>query len=249
MRGVDMSPHREIDARGSHARTRGFTLIELLLTLGISALIATLAYAGLGTAIDASTGMQSEVRRLADVQRALNIVEEDLAQAVPRAIVNGLGSDEPAFRGGRFQDVVLEFTRGGLGNPQNLPQNSPQNSLQNPPLTPARSELQRVRYVLADGRLWRQSWNALDRTSENRAPDSSLLLEGVASIDVTFLAPAEAGAPPADFYALTTSAALWTNDWSSARIGPDTVAPLPIAVDLKLRLDDFGELRRVVELP
>lgn len=237
MRGVDMGRPHEINMRGIRAGMRGFTLIELLLALGISALIATLAYAGLGTAIDTSTGMQTEVRRLAELQRALNIVEEDLAQVVPRAIVNGLGSDEPAFRGGRFQDVVLEFTRGGFGNPQNPLQNL------------ARSELQRVRYVLDGGRLWRQSWNVLDRASENRAPDSALLLEGVSSLDVAFLAPAEAGASPVDFYALTASAALWTNDWSSARIGPEAVSPLPIAVDMKLRLDDFGELRRVVELP
>ncbi|HEY0963935.1 MAG TPA: type II secretion system minor pseudopilin GspJ [Pseudomonadales bacterium] len=218
---------------GVDANARGFTLVELLLALGISALIATLAYAGLGTAIDASAGMQREVRRLADLQRALNIVEEDLAQVVPRPIVNGFGSDEPAFRGGRFQDVLLEFTRGGVANPQDL----------------ARSELQRVRYVLDDGRLWRQWWNALDRASESQQPQSALLLEDVESADVAFLVPAEPGAAPVDFQQITTGGALWTGDWSSARVGADRVAPLPIAVDLKLRLAEFGEVRRVVELP
>jgi general secretion pathway protein J len=219
--------------RGVESVMRGFTLVELLLALGISALIATLAYAGLGTALDASAVMQHDVRRLAELQRALNIIEEDLAQVVPRPIVNGLGSDEPAFRGGRFQDVVLEFTRGGVANPQDLP----------------RSELQRVRYVFDSGRLWRQWWNAVDRPSENRAPESALLLDGLTSIDVAFLAPADPASTPVDFHALATSMALWANDWSSARIGPDAIAPLPIAVDLKLMLDDMGELRRVVELP
>ncbi|MGV3590433.1 MAG: type II secretion system minor pseudopilin GspJ [Gammaproteobacteria bacterium] len=218
--------------RGGRVHVRGFTLVELLLALGISALIATLAYAGLATAIDASAGMQGEVRRLAELQRALNIVEEDLAQVVPRPIVNGFGSDEPAFRGGRFQNVLLEFTRGGVANPQDL----------------ARSELQRVRYVLDDGRLWRQWWLVLDRSSESQAPQSALLLEGVERADVAFLAPAEPGAAPVDFQSLTTGAP-WVNDWSSARIGVDDVAPLPVAVDVKLVLADFGEVRRVVELP
>lgn len=218
--------------RGARGR-RGFTLVELLLALGISALIATLAYAGLTTAIDASAGMQMEVRRLADLQRALNIVEEDLAQVVPRAIVNGYGSDEPAFRGGRYQDVLLEFTRGGMGNPQGL----------------ARSELQRVRYVLAGGNLWRQWWHEVDRASESRAPQSALLLENVTRVELAFLAPAAPGVAPADYSTLATSTALWDNDWTSARIGPGAVAPLPLAVDLRLTLADFGEVRRVVEVP
>jgi general secretion pathway protein J len=219
--------------RGVDVRQQGFTLVELLLALSISALVATLAYAGISTAIDASAGMQAEVRRLAELQRALNIIEEDLAQVVPRAIVNGYGSDSAAFSGGRYQEALLEFTRGGLGNPQEL----------------ARSELQRVRYVLDGGNLWRQWWTAVDRADESRAPESALLIEGVASVDVVFLAPPTVGAAPLDYYMLATSAALWDSDWSSARLAPDTVAPLPIAVDLHFTLVDFGEVRRVVEIP
>lgn len=230
MRGVDAGLRKPATRARRH---RGFTLVELLLALGISALIATLAYAGLTTAIDASAGMQAEVRRLADLQRALNIVEEDLAQVVPRAIVNGYGADEPAFRGGRYQDVLLEFTRGGSGNPLGL----------------ARSELQRVRYVLDGDRLWRQWWHAVDRASESVAPESALLLENVTSVELAFLAQAAPGAAPADYAMLATSAALWDNDWTSTRIGSGAVAPLPLAVDLRLTLADFGEVRRVVELP
>jgi general secretion pathway protein J len=212
---------------------RGFTLVELLVALAISALIATLAYAGISSAIGASAGMQDEVRRLADLQRALNIIVEDLGQVVPRASVNSYGNDQPAFRGGRYQDVLLEFTRGGVANPRNL----------------ARSELQRVRYVLDGGGLWRQWWTAVDRVGGNVPPQSALLLEGVEEVQLGFLAPAMDGAAPVDFYTLTTSAALWESDWSSARLAPDVVAPLPIAVDLRMTLANFGEVRRVVELP
>ncbi len=219
--------------RGNERRLKGFTLVELLVALGISAMIAALAYAGLSNAIEVSAGMQDEVRRLTEVQRALNIIEDDLGQAVPRAIVDNGGSERPAFRGGRYQDVLLEFTRGGVANPQDL----------------ARSDLQRVRYVLRDGLLWRQWWTAVDRAGVATAPESALLLEGVEDLQLGFLAPRAEGASPVDFYTLTTSTALWENDWSSARLAPDRVAPLPLAVDLRLRLAEFGEVRRVVEVP
>lgn len=219
--------------RGANQHQRGFTLVELLLALGISALVATLAYAGISTAIGVSAGMQAEVRRLAELQRALNIIEEDLAQVVPRAIVNGFGSDEAAFSGGRYAAALLEFTRGGLSNPQDV----------------TRSELQRVRYVLDGGNLWRQWWSALDRADESRAPESALLLEGVEDLQLAFLAPPVEGAAPLDFYTLATSTAPWASDWRSARLAPDTVAPLPIAVDLRFTLAGFGEVRRVVEIP
>jgi len=219
--------------RGNDAFVRGFTLVELLVALGISALVAALAYAGIGSAIGASAGMQQEVRQLAYLQRALNIIEEDLGQAVPRAIVDAYGNDQPAFRGGRYQDVLLEFTRGGVANPQQL----------------ARSDLQRVRYVLKDGVLWRQWWTALDRADANGTPQSAVLLEGVENLQLGFLAPPAEGAAPADYYSLATSAALWDNAWTSARLAPGLAAPLPLAVNLQFTLADFGEVQRVVELP
>ncbi len=212
---------------------KGFTLVELLLALGISAFVAALAYAGISGAIGVSGGMQAEVRQLADLQRALNIIEEDLAQLVPRGIVNGYGSEEAVFRGGIYQDALLEFTRGGVGNPQGL----------------ARSELQRVKYVLADGKLWRQWWTVLDRTDENHAPESALLLEGVDNLQLGFLAPPAVGAVQTDYYNLMTATTLWDSDWNSARLAPGSVAPLPLAVDLRMTLAGFGEVRRVVELP
>jgi general secretion pathway protein J len=219
--------------RGNSFFPRGFTLVELLVALGISALVAALAYAGIGSAIRASAGMQTEVRQLADLQRALNIIEEDLGQVVPRAIVDNYGNDQPAFRGGRYQDVLLEFTRGGVANPQNL----------------ARSELQRVRYVLEDGALWRQWWTAIDRVGADGIPQSALLLDGIDDLQLGFLAPAMEGAAPVDYYSLTASPALWERDWSSAQLAPDLVAPLPVAVDLRMTLAGIGEVRRVVELP
>lgn len=212
---------------------RGFTLVELLLALGISAMVAALAYAGISTAIAVSGGMQDEVRRLGEVQRALNILEEDLAQVVPRAGSTGYGSAEAVFRGGRYEEVLLEFTRGGVANPQGL----------------VRSELQRVRYVLAEGRLWRQWWTLVDRADASRAPEAVVLLADIETLELGFLAPAAAGATPVDYAGLTASSAYWETDWNSQTLAAEAVAPLPLAVDLRLMVAGFGEVRRVVELP
>lgn len=217
---------------GTSQAARGFTLVELLVALGVSALVATLAYAGLATAIGASQGLETEIRRLSEVQQALNIIEEDLQQVRPRAITNGFGTDEPAFTGGAYQDTVLEFTRGGVANPLGL----------------ARSELQRVRYLLNGGALWRQSWPVLDRADENSAPDSVLLLDNIEQFRLGFLPPAQRGLQP-DYFGLTASAAFWENAWDSQRVAPNAVSPLPVAVDLTMTVREFGEVRRVVELP
>lgn len=211
--------------------TRGFTLVELLVALGVSALVATLAYTGIATAIGASQTLEAEIRRLGDVQLALNIIEEDLQHARPRAITNGYGSDEPAFTGGGSAQAVLEFTRGGVANLQGLP----------------RSELQRIRYVLEGDALWRQSWPVLDRVDETIAPESVLLLENIEQLGLDFLAAPQRGTQP-DYYALTGSAAFWENTWDSQRVAPDAVSPLPVAVNLTLTISEFGEVRRVVEL-
>jgi general secretion pathway protein J len=218
--------------RGNDGAARGFTLVELLVALGVSALAATLAYAGLSTAIGASESLEAEISRLGAVQQALTIIEEDLQQVRPRAITNGFGADEAAFTGGVQPDAVLEFTRAGLANPLGL----------------ARSDLLRVRYVLDNGALWRQSWGVLDRVDDSAATDSVLLLDGIEQFNLGFLAPAQAGVQSA-YYNLVANPAFWDIDWDSQRVAPDAVSPLPVAVNLTLTLSGFGEVRRVVELP
>jgi general secretion pathway protein J len=212
---------------------KGFTLIELLLAMSISALVAVIAYAGIATAIDASSAMQAQVQQLSDVQRTLDIMTEDLVQVRARAITNGTGSQEPALHGGAFQEVLLELTRGGYANPLALP----------------RSELLRVRYVIEDGNLWRQSWSVVDRTDENLPPQSALLLEDVSDISFAFLAATAGGSAPPDYYGLESNAGYWENNWDSVQIAADEVAPLPVAIKASFVIETFGAVERIFELP
>ncbi len=219
--------------RSIRTLSRGFTLVELLLAMSISVIVAVIAYAGIATAIDASGAMQSQVQQLNDMQRTFDIMTEDLIQVRSRAITNGFGSNEPALHGGAFGNVLLETTRGGLANPLALP----------------RSELQRVRYVLEDNKLWRQTWPVLDRTDENAPPQSALLLEGVEDVSFVFLAATAGGSASPDLYALGSNSGYWENDWNSMQIALDEVAPLPVAIKVLMTIESFGAVEKVFELP
>jgi general secretion pathway protein J len=90
--------------------------------------------------------------RLANVQRAMQVLQRDLLQISPRGVRDVLGDPLPAVV--IDADGLLELTRLGWRNP----------------LAQQRAELQRVTYLLEDGDLYRVYWPVLDR-----APDSTPL--------------------------------------------------------------------------
>lgn len=148
---------------------RGFTLIELLVALAIFAVMATLAFGGLGEAVTQSERLDAQQQRWHGVQRAVRMMENDFSQLRARPVRGILGQDyEPALQA--FGAADLTFTRGGWLNPGLLP----------------RAELQRVRYRLIDGRLLREYWLVLDRIGATEAAGELLLAE-VEEFRVEFL--------------------------------------------------------------
>lgn len=151
-------------------RSHGFTLVELMISLAIFALMITLAYQSVNTLLDTGREVEGPQVEFQQLQRAMVFVERDMQQlALLRPMNSGVGQreansitkpDEPG--------VLLEFTRGG--NPDVAWQLRASGLL--------RSDLQRVRYVLEDGKLLRQTWNLVDHV-ENAEPVSLVLLEGV----------------------------------------------------------------------
>lgn len=138
--------------------TSGFTLLEILIAMAVFAIMAAMAYAGLSAVLDARAGTEKRSASIADLQKTLYLLNEDLAQALPRSVRDELGSEQPAFSGGNGEDL-LTLTR-------SVPEWSE---------LAMRSQLQRVSYRVENGSLYRQVWTVLDRTQQTTSRRKRLL--------------------------------------------------------------------------
>jgi general secretion pathway protein J len=147
--------------------SRGFTLLEILIAMAVFAIMAAMAYAGLSAVLDARAGTEKRSNTIAELQQTLYLLNEDLAQALPRPVRDEFGSEQPAFSGGNGEDL-LTLTR-------SVPEWSE---------LAMRSQLQRVSYRLENGSLYRQVWTVLDRTQQTQFRRKKLL--NVSSLDLRF---------------------------------------------------------------
>lgn len=151
-------------------RASGFTLLELLVAIAIFGLLATMAYSGLASVLDARAVTEQQADRLQALQRTFLILERDLGQLAPRRVRDDYGDSKPPFASGTDGNQLFVLSRGGWRNPARLP----------------RSNLQRVRYVLRDQALWREYWSVLDRAPETPSR-AQRLLDRVRSIRLRYL--------------------------------------------------------------
>lgn len=196
---------------------RGFTLIEVMVAMALTTLIATLAYTSLNSATVASEQTIAEAQRLREIDRALRLLEKDLAQAVARNITDRYGNAENPLVGGE-QDMA--FTRTGWPNPAEDP----------------RSQLQRVSWEFYDEQLSRSHSAQLDGYDweDNKR---ALLLSGVSTLRINYLGKQASG--------LDRNADAWRSQWGQ---GGSNVS-LPVAVQIIIELEDWGEIRRLFTLP
>ncbi|MFV0278611.1 MAG: type II secretion system minor pseudopilin GspJ [Parahaliea sp.] len=208
----------------------GFTLIEVLIALAISAFIAAMAYAGLGAVMEGVERSRAEADRVWEVNRALMFLSRDLRQFANRPVRDEFGDVELALQGGPAARFVLSMTRAGWHNPGDHP----------------RSALQRVNYLLEDDGLWRESYPVLDRAADTE-PQRVRLLDGVMDMRLLFLGKIDDLNPGSRGTEVDTRA--WPENWVANLSQPDQVLPPPVAVEVVLELDDWGELRRLYVLP
>lgn len=205
-------------------KSSGFTLLEVLLAMAITALVAIMAYGGFSATTDSIEGVRRQGERVSELNRAWNLMTRDLTHFIARPVRNEFGNLDSAMMGGEVADQSLAFTRTGWHNTTGR----------------IRSNMQRVRYVLEDTTLYRENYLVLDRTNESE-PQRVALLENVNAIEFRFLSP--------DFQlrGLDFEYDNWPEAWG-VNGASNGVRP-PEAVEVRLDLEDWGEVRWLYELP
>lgn len=152
-------------------RIRGFTLIELLVAMAIVAIIGVMAFVGLNQVLDQQQIARERAERWREVQLAMRVVLQDLAQLHPRPTRDELGEIfQPSLLTNTTAGYALEFSRGGWSNPAGL----------------ARGTVARIAYDWEDDTLVRYLWPVVDRTLAT-IPVRTELLSGVENIEVEFM--------------------------------------------------------------
>jgi general secretion pathway protein J len=151
--------------------SRGFTLIELLVAVAILAVIGVIALVGLNRIIDQQALARERAERWQEIQLAIRLITQDLAQLHPRATREELGETyQPSLLADPSAQFALEFSRGGWANPAGLP----------------RGTVLRVAYNWEEDKLVRWHWAVMDRTLST-PPVRAEILDGVTNVEVRFL--------------------------------------------------------------
>jgi len=221
-----------------HARrAAGFTLIELLVAMFITAILFAMGYGALSQALTSRREIDEQGARLSALQQAMRVMEQDFELLQPRPARDLLGNGYEAplvvsqsaqgsagaaaasAMAGQQGPALLTFTRGGWANPAGVP----------------RSELQRVSYLVRDGKLVRQNLPTLDTTAATAVVERELL-DGVEALSFRFM----------------DESMNWSATWPTSTMqGLPPSALLrarPVAIEITLRLKDTGVLTRIVEI-
>lgn len=141
---------------------RGFTLLEVLIAIALFSLLGLASYQLLQRVLHSEQRIELHEQQLRSLQRALDILQRDLWQAVPQPL-----PDDPSRRQALIgRDDRLRLLRGGAANPLGQP----------------RSELLWVSHQWEDGEWWREFRNPDDGSARRQR-----LLQGVALLRLGYI--------------------------------------------------------------
>jgi len=189
---------------------RGFTLLEVLIAMAIFSIVGLASFELLRSVrnIDRVTDRQTEAYQ--GLVRTLALMDRDFIQLQYREIRDGLGDRKAAVAVNEGY-YPIEFTRQGWNNP----------------LQRARSELQRVAYVVEGDSLERHVWFVLDRAQDSE-PVSQMLMAGVNALPIYLVMP---------------------DGDRVESISGDDLSELPVAIEVTITTDTWGDLIRLYDLP
>jgi general secretion pathway protein J len=204
-------------------RPRGFTLLELLVAMFIAAVMFAIGYGALRQAMNNHEGLKQQQDRLAEVQTAMRVIEQDIVQLAPRPIRQPLGEGYlPALLGppDPATQPMLQLTRGGWNNPSGV----------------QRPGLQRVAYFFEKNTLRREYWTVLDPTLQSTTVKRDLLTH-VKAVTFRFMDVSRQ----------------WQTQWPPTAVAGGTgmesaLRMRPIAVEITLDTEDWGKLVRTIEV-
>jgi general secretion pathway protein J len=97
----------------------------------------------------------------------------------------------------------------------------------------SRGTIQRVTYLLEDNKLIRRYWNVTDATLANE-PVSRDLLTNVEAVRIRYMDPGRN----------------WQDEWPPPGAAQEmALRARPLAVEVVITLSDYGQIRRVIEVP
>jgi general secretion pathway protein J len=200
-------------------RARGFTLVEVLVAIFIFAIVSAIAMGGYNELVKQSDIVDRGAARTRAIQSTMQRFNLDFTALEPRPVRQPLG------------DGLLPALRADEKGGSDELVEFTHSGWSNPAGVP-RSTLQRVAYRIEDNKLIREYWLSLDRTMSNE-PESAVMLEGVKDVRLRFMDANRS----------------WHDQWPPLGYSPaDAPWVRPIAVEVTLDLEDWGELKRLMEV-